>query len=163
MNQEEAKKKIADIEAAMGEPTFWADKDKAQAMIRELKELQSVAEGGGRHDRGGATVSILAGAGGDDAEDFARMLLSMYQGYAARKGWGAKLLDENENDHGGFRNVTFEVSGKGAFGRLSTRRASTGSSASHPSTRMRSGRRHLFSWKSFQSSRMRKSCFAPMT
>jgi peptide chain release factor 2 len=87
-------------------------------MIREMKELQSFAEGGSRHDRGSAVVSILAGAGGDDAEDFARILLGMYQGYAGKKGWGAKLLDENENDHGGFRNVTFEISGKGAFGRL---------------------------------------------
>lgn len=118
MNQDEAKKRIAEIEAAMALPEFWADKDKAQAMIREMKDLQAAAEGGGRYDKGAATISILAGAGGDDAEDFAAILMRMYEGYAAEKGWGVKVLHENENDHGGYRNVMFEISGKGAYGRL---------------------------------------------
>jgi peptide chain release factor 2 len=118
MNQDEAKKRIIEIESAMVSADFWSDKDKAQAMIREMQELRAAAEGRGAHDAGPAVVSILAGAGGDDAEDFARMLFSMYQGYATKKGWGAKLLDENENDHGGFRNITFEISGKEAYGRL---------------------------------------------
>ena len=118
MNQDEAKKRIADIESAMAGADFWADKDKAQAMIKEMQELKAAAEGVGKHDRSAATIAILAGAGGDDAEDFARMLFNMYQGYAAEKGWGVTFLDESVNDHGGFRNVTFEVSGKGAYGRL---------------------------------------------
>lgn len=96
---------------------FWADKDKAQAMIKEMQDLKAAAEGVGKHDRDDATISILAGAGGDDAEDFARMLFNMYQGYATKKGWGVTFLDENQST-GGFRNVTFEVSGKGAYGRL---------------------------------------------
>jgi peptide chain release factor 2 len=118
MTQDEAKKRIAEIEEAMASPAFWNEKEKAQAMIREMKDLQALAEGGGRYDKGPAVISILAGAGGDDAEDFAGILLRMYQGYAERKGWEVKTLHENENDHGGFRNVTFEVSGKGAYGRL---------------------------------------------
>ena len=118
MTPDDAKKRIAEIEAAMALPAFWVDKDKAQAMIREMKEMQTAAEGGERFDRGPATVSILAGAGGDDAEDFAGILMRMYEGYAAKKGWDVKVLHENENDHGGFRNVTFEISGKGAYGRL---------------------------------------------
>ena len=118
MNQDEAKKRIAEIEAAMALPEFWADKDKAQAMIREMKDLQAAAEGGGRYDKGAATISILAGAGGDDAEDFAAILMRMYEGYAAEKGWGVKVLHENENDHGGYRNVLLEISGAGAYGRL---------------------------------------------
>ncbi len=102
----------------MGSADFWMDKDKAQAMIRELKELQAKALGPIRYDKGSAVISVLAGAGGDDAEDFAGILFRMYQGYAAKKGWEVSFLDQNENDHGGFRNVTFEVSGKGAYGRL---------------------------------------------
>lgn len=97
---------------------FWTDPQKAQVLIKEMQDLKAVAEGGEKHDRGGATVSILAGAGGDDAEDFARMLFDMYQSYASKKGWGVKFLDENQNDHNGFRNVTFEVSGKNVYGRL---------------------------------------------
>ena len=97
---------------------FWADKDRAQTLIKERADLLPVAEGGDVHDRGPATIAILAGAGGDDAEDFARILFDMYQGYAAKNGWSVRFLDENQNDHGGFRNVTFEIEGKGAYGRL---------------------------------------------
>lgn len=118
MNQEEAKKRIADIEAAMTQSDFWNDKDKAQTLIKEMKDLQALAEGGEKHDRADAVLTIIAGAGGDDAEDFAGILFRMYQGYARMKGWGTTLLYENENDHGGFRSVTFEISGKNAYGRL---------------------------------------------
>ncbi|MES2014193.1 MAG: PCRF domain-containing protein [Patescibacteria group bacterium] len=118
MTPEEAKKRITEIETAMTAPDFWSNKDGAQKMIREMKDLEAVVEGPTRYDKGSAILTILAGAGGDDAEDFAGILFRMYQGYAAKKGWSVSFLDENENDHGGFRSVTFEVSGTGAFGRL---------------------------------------------
>lgn len=118
MTRDEITERIAAIDAAMLEGSFWADKDKAQAAIKERAELIAQLEGGDAHERGSATVSILAGAGGDDAEDFAGMLFRMYEGYATKKGWTSSLLDESENDHGGYRNVTFEVKGKGAFGLL---------------------------------------------
>lgn len=118
MNQEEAQKRIAEIDASMVDPVFWSDKDRAQAMIKERADLIAQLEGGNTHDRGPATVSILAGAGGDDAEDFAGILFRMYQGYAAKKGWGVTYLDESTNDHGGYRNVVFEITGKNVFGTL---------------------------------------------
>lgn len=118
MNKDEAKKRIADIEAQMAQPSFWNDSAKAQSLIKEKKDLQAVAEGESKHDSGSATLSILAGAGGDDAEDFAAILFRMYEGYAAKKNWDVSVLHENENDHGGYRNITFEVSGKQAYGRL---------------------------------------------
>ena len=118
MTQDEAKQRVKEIEAAMQQPDFWADSTKAQALIREMQELKSVAEGGSKYDAGAATLTILAGAGGDDAEDFANMLFGMYRGYAEGKGWGVSILDENENDHGGYRSLTFEVSGKNVYGRL---------------------------------------------
>jgi peptide chain release factor 2 len=46
------------------------------------------------------------------------MLVRMYFKYCERKGWGYEVLHENENDHGGYRNITFEVAGKGAYGEL---------------------------------------------
>jgi peptide chain release factor 2 len=118
MTKDEAKKRIAEIETAMAAPDFWTDSAKAQAMIKEMKELASLAEGGSKYDAGSATVSILAGAGGDDAEDFAGILFRMYQGYATEKGYEVRFLDENSNDHGGYRNVTFEINGKGVYGNL---------------------------------------------
>ncbi len=112
-----AKERLAELEAMMAAPDFWLDKDQAQ---RCIQEYQTLKEGGSGdpHDRGDATLAILAGAGGDDAEDFARMLRRMYEGYAAMKGWRVRELHANENDKGGYRNLLLEMSGPGAYGRL---------------------------------------------
>ncbi|MEK7125891.1 MAG: PCRF domain-containing protein, partial [Patescibacteria group bacterium] len=113
----ENEKRLAELEAMMASPDFWLDKNKAQELVQEY---QSLKEGGGGdpHDAGNATLAILAGAGGDDAEDFARMLRRMYEGYASKKSWGVRELHANENDHGGYRNLMLEVIGAGAYGRL---------------------------------------------
>jgi len=109
--------RLVELEALMASPDFWADKDAAQALVREYQALKEGGEGD-PHDRGDATLAVLAGAGGDDAEDFARLLRRMYEGYAAAKGWRVRELHANENDHGGYRNLTLEISGAGAYGRL---------------------------------------------
>ena len=110
--------RIVEIEAAMLEPTFWNDPKAAQAMIKELQELKDESSGVGKYDRNDAVFTIVAGAGGDDAEDFARMLIEMYRRFAERRGWEMVVMDENENDNGGYRNITFEIRGKGAYGIL---------------------------------------------
>lgn len=115
---EQTQARIAEIEQAMLAPDFWADKDKAQEMIKELQELRLIAEGGGKYDKTNAIITIFSGAGGDDAEDFSGMLVRMYFKYCERKGWGYEVIHENENDHGGYRNITFEVKGSGAYGEL---------------------------------------------
>src|SRR3989344_6172501 len=101
----------------MASPDFWSDKEQAQALVQEYQQLKEGGEGDA-HDRGNASLAILAGAGGDDAEDFARMLRRMYEGYAAKKGWRVRELHANENDQGGFRNVVLEISGVSVYGRL---------------------------------------------
>ena len=108
---------MEEIEAMMASPEFWADKDQAQKLVQEYQALKEGGTGD-PHDSGNATLAILAGAGGDDAEDFARLLRRMYEGYAAQKGWRVRELYANENDHGGYRNVLLEISGAGAYGRL---------------------------------------------
>lgn len=110
--------RIKEIEDAMQRADFWADVAKAQAMIRELQELKDAAGGGGKYDRANAIITIFSGAGGDDSEDFSAMLVRMYMKYCERRGWGFEVLHENENDHGGYRNITFEVKGKGSYGEL---------------------------------------------
>jgi peptide chain release factor 2 len=114
----QGKERIAEIEAAMMQPDFWNDKDAAQRMIRELQDLKDAAEGAGKYDKGDAVMTIFSGAGGDDAEDFSAMLLSMYMKLIDRKGWDFALIHENKNDHGGYRNITIEIRGKGAYGIL---------------------------------------------
>jgi peptide chain release factor 2 len=113
----EHEKRITEIEAMMASPDFWTNKDEARRMVREYQSLKEGGTGDG-HDAGSATLAILAGAGGDDAVDFAAMLRRMYEGYADAKGWGVRELHANENNHGGYRNVLLEITGKGAYGRL---------------------------------------------
>ena len=111
MEKEQIQERIKEIEAAMQQPDFWSDKNDAQALIKELHDLKTEADGGNAYDRGGAIVSLVAGAGGDDAEDFARMLFEMYRKYFEKRGWSARILHENKNDHGGYRNMSIEVGG----------------------------------------------------
>ncbi len=118
MDKEERAARIAEIEAAMQAPDFWGIPDRAQAQIKELQELKTEALGGSPYDRSDAVLSFVAGAGGDDAEDFARMLYDMYAKYIEKRGWSLRRLHSNENDHGGYRNLSLEVEGKGAYGTL---------------------------------------------
>lgn len=120
MDKQITENRINEIETAMLEPTFWNDSQKAQAMIKELQELKDTADGKGKYDRSNAVITIVAGAGGDDAEDFARMLVEMYQRYAESRGWSVFILDENQNNHGGYRNIVLEIVGKEAYGILQT-------------------------------------------
>lgn len=110
--------RIADIETQMSAPDFWSNKESAQNVLKEYQELKAKLEGGTSYDKGDAIVSIISGAGGDDAEDFSRILFGMYSKYATSKGWATALLSSNENSQGGFRSVSFEVSGSGAYGAL---------------------------------------------
>jgi peptide chain release factor 2 len=109
---------IIELEARMNEIGFWNDKEKAQETIRILKELKDKKEGVGALDKGNAIMTILAGAGGDDSEDFARMLYEMYDAYFSSHNYSYSVLHDNKNDHGGFRNLTIEVTGKNAYGTL---------------------------------------------
>jgi len=118
MEDNTAKEDLERIESQMQAPDFWADKDKAQAIVQEYTRLKDVTAGKSRFDKGNAVVTIFAGAGGLDAEDFARILLDMYMKFIADKSWRTHTLHENRNDHEGIRNITVEVIGKNAYGTL---------------------------------------------
>ncbi len=109
---------IKKLEEEMIKPDFWLNKNLAQETIKKIAELKNKKEGFGRYNRGNAILTIISGAGGDDAEDFSGMLLSMYMKYVDKKGWGINFIHEHKNDHGGYRNVSFEIVGKGAYGVL---------------------------------------------
>ncbi len=117
-DKDDFKKELEILEGDMMRNDFWNDKVKAQATIKRIGELKDEISGGEKYDKGSAILSILSGAGGDDAEDFSSMLLRMYLKYIERKGWQVTLLHENKNDVGGYRNISLEVSGKGAYGTL---------------------------------------------
>lgn len=118
MQKADIEKHIAEIEAAMASPDFWSDKDRAQATLKEYQDLKARLAGGGGYDKESAIVSIVSGAGGDDAEDFSRILFEMYKKFVATKGWTTSMLSSNENSMGGYRSLSFEVNGAGAYGTL---------------------------------------------
>lgn len=110
--------RIKEIEALMVESGFWNDSNRAQNMIRELQDLKDSLSGIGKYDKNNAIMTIFSGAGGDDAEDFSAILYRMYRKLAEKRGWGMELIHSNENDHGGYRNITVEIMAKNAYGIL---------------------------------------------
>lgn len=118
MNKDQINDRIQELENAMNSPDFWSDQRRAQETIKELQELKMELEGGSKYDRGGAIMNIFSGVGGDDAEDFVRILLEMYMKFFEKKGWKISFLNESKSDHGGYKNITLEVEGKNVFGSL---------------------------------------------
>ncbi len=109
--KEDLEKKIQELEAQMLAPEFWNDKAKAQSILKEISDLKNELLGKDKYNKGDAIMTIFSGAGGDDAEDFSRILYEMYSKLFIKRGWSSKILDESENDHGGYRNITIEISG----------------------------------------------------
>jgi len=72
----------------------------------------------GKYDKGGAVITIFAGAGGDDAEDWAKILYEMYFKYIEKRAWNTETLHIHKNEIGGIKNITFEVNGAYAYGYL---------------------------------------------
>lgn len=141
----DAKKvRIAAIEQAFAEPGFWDDHAKASQQAQELSELKKIVEAyelvsldptdpgaqsllhdleqasllGGQYDNNNVILSIHAGAGGTEAQDWASMLLRMFQRFAERKGWQATVVDLSAGEEAGIKSVTVEIKGHQAFGYL---------------------------------------------
>lgn len=117
MNTLDIKKRIEEIELSMLEVDFWQDSIKAQSTVKELQELKSqlIKNDFSSFD---AIVTIIAGAGGDDSEDFAYMLFNMYQKYSSKRKWNICIIHEHKNEKGGYKNITFEIKGKNSYGIL---------------------------------------------
>jgi peptide chain release factor 2 len=96
---------IAALEKEFNEDRFFLVKKKFRDF--ELRELFT-----GRYDKQAAVLAIYPGAGGEDAEDWARMLGVMYEGYAKQRGWKIRVVDDNP------RSWTIEITGDHAYGYL---------------------------------------------
>jgi peptide chain release factor 2 len=77
----------------------------------------------GKYDRGDAILQIISGAGGKDSQDFATILLRMYQRYCQRKGFKTEILSQNFGEPGpegriGTKSATMEIKGNFAYGFL---------------------------------------------
>ena len=89
---------------------------------RELDRLQEEALFSGEYDPGDAVVSIHAGEGGTDAQDWAEMLLRMYLRWAEGRGFKTELLEASPGEEAGLKSATFTVSGENAYGVLKAER-----------------------------------------
>ncbi len=76
----------------------------------------------GPYDRNNAALSIHAGAGGTESQDWALMLLRMYLRYCESHGYHTEVLEETEGEEAGIKSVTVEVTGPHAYGRLKAER-----------------------------------------
>ena len=85
---------------------------------RQLEELKIALLPKDLKDERDIIMEIRAGTGGDEAGLFAADLFRMYSRYAQSKGWGIDIIDSNEGSRGGFKEIIFEIKGKGAFSRF---------------------------------------------
>ena len=84
----------------------------------EVDALQEQALFTGEYDAGDAILTLTAGAGGTDAQDWTEMLLRMYQRWAERRGYKFDVLDASEGEEAGLKAVTFAVRGENVYGVL---------------------------------------------
>jgi peptide chain release factor 2 len=84
-----------------------------QARLDELEEERLFA---GRYDSGDALVTVNAGAGGTDAQDWAEMVLRMEMRWAEKRGFDVELLEASPGEEAGIKSATFRVKGENAYG-----------------------------------------------
>ena len=89
---------------------------------RELDSLQEDSLFSGEYDAGDAVVSIHAGTGGTDAQDWTEILLRMYLRWAAERGFRTELIEVSAGEEAGLKSATFTVEGENAYGTLKAER-----------------------------------------
>ncbi|MCX6364312.1 MAG: peptide chain release factor 1 [Actinobacteria bacterium] len=122
-----AERTVADAEGLLGDDSSDAEmRDFAQEELGEgRRRLEELSEEirvrmltRDPNDAKDVIIEIRAGTGGDEASLFAGDLARMYTRYAQAKGFEVEILSANENDNGGYKEVTLEVKGQGAFSAL---------------------------------------------
>jgi peptide chain release factor 2 len=134
---EEKRQRVAEINQAMQSAEFWSDHTRAAEVTqelnqldtlllqfdlaesdKELEDLEQLALLSGEYDTAPAIMSITAGSGGTEAQDWAAMLLRMYLRYCEKQGFNATVLDTSDGEEAGIKSATIEVKGNFAYGYL---------------------------------------------
>jgi peptide chain release factor 2 len=107
-------------ELAVDDPTLEAELDEQRASVQaRLAELEEARLFSGRYDAGDAIVSISAGAGGTDSQDWAEMLLRMELRWAEKRGFKVELKEASAGEEAGLKSASFVVRGENAYGLFS--------------------------------------------
>jgi peptide chain release factor 2 len=96
--------------------------DHLQPLERELDRLREDALFSGEYDAGNALVTIHAGEGGTDAQDWTEMLVRMYLRWAERRGFKAELVEASPGEEAGLKSAAITVMGENAYGTLKAER-----------------------------------------
>jgi peptide chain release factor 2 len=104
-------------ELAEEDPEIAAElEEQVRAVQSKLDELEEARLFAGRYDAGDALVTVNAGAGGTDAQDWAEMVLRMEMRWAEKRGFEAELLEVSPGEEAGIKSATFRVKGENAYG-----------------------------------------------
>lgn len=110
------------LELADGDEMQAEIEAEAETLERRVELMRLALMFGGKHDRSDAIVTIHAGAGGTESQDWASMLLRMYLRWAETKGFKTELLDSSPGEEAGLKSATFQVSGRNVYGLLRAER-----------------------------------------
>lgn len=92
--------------------------NETREITRRFEKLERLSVFIGKYDAGDAILNIYSGAGGDDAEEWAAILFSMYEKFARSRNWDFKILHTHANEFGGLKNASGKISGRFAYGYL---------------------------------------------
>ncbi|OGF24178.1 peptide chain release factor 2 [Candidatus Falkowbacteria bacterium RIFCSPLOWO2_12_FULL_45_13] len=122
---EKLKQEITELEQLVAESLKEKDlsladeaNKKYQVLKRQYEELEFFVLFSGKYDRSGAVISLHAGTGGVDAQDWAQILERMFLRFAEKKGWPVELVDRNAGNEAGIKNSSYRVMGNWAYGYL---------------------------------------------
>jgi len=105
------------VEMGVEEPTLEQEVQEHLASVEQrLATLEEQRLFSGPYDAGDALVSVNAGAGGTDAQDWAEMVLRMMMRWAERRGFSVELLEASAGEEAGIKSATFKVAGENAYG-----------------------------------------------
>jgi peptide chain release factor 2 len=104
-------------ELAEEDPEMAAElEDQVSGVQERLAALEEERLFSGRYDAGDALVTVNAGAGGTDAQDWAEMVLRMEMRWAEKRGFGVELLEASPGEEAGIKSATFRAKGENAYG-----------------------------------------------
>ncbi len=134
---DEKRSEVEKINKEMSDPSFWNDQEKSKRLSQklaalnsiiskfenidseeELAELEKEAMYSGEYDGLNCILSIHAGAGGTEAQDWAQMLLRMFMRYGERKNFTCTILEQSDGEEAGIKSATVKLEGHNAYGNL---------------------------------------------
>ena len=117
MNADPRAQRKEELERLLSDPAVLADHQRVKELSIEFSRLEKELQRTAQHTPSlqGIILEVREGVGGGEAALFAKNLFEMYQRFAAKRGWRMAILDESRSDLGGYKEMTAEIHGEGAY------------------------------------------------